>query len=93
MGFVSRCAIALGVVYPLAVWGVAQIIMPGKANGSLIVKEGKVHVVKVITGLVGTGTIEITDGVASGDIFVARAGSFVRDGDAVSPVILKASEQ
>ncbi len=58
-----------------------------------IVKEGKVHVVKVITGLVGTGTIEITDGVAAGDIFVARAGSFVRDGDAVSPVILKASEQ
>ncbi len=58
-----------------------------------IVKEGKVHVVKVITGLVGTGTIEITDGVAPGDIFVARAGSFVRDGDAVSPVILKASEQ
>ena len=58
-----------------------------------LVKEGTVHVVKVITGLVGTGTIEITDGVSSGDIFVARAGSFVRDGDAVSPVILKASEQ
>ena len=57
-----------------------------------LVKEGKVHVVKVITGLVGTGTIEITDGVTAGDIFVARAGSFVRDGDAVSPVILKLTE-
>jgi potassium-transporting ATPase KdpC subunit len=34
--------IALGVFYPLAVWGVAQVIMPGKANGSLIVKDGKV---------------------------------------------------
>lgn len=57
-----------------------------------IVKEGNVHVVKVATGLVGTGTIEITNGVAPGDIYVARAGSFVRDGDAVSPVILKSTE-
>lgn len=57
-----------------------------------IVKEGKVKVTKVITGLVGTGSIEITDGVLAGDIFVARAGSFVRDGDSVSPVILKSME-
>ncbi len=57
-----------------------------------IVKEGKVKVTKVITGLVGTGSIEITDGVLAGDIFVARAGSFVRDGDSVSPVILKSTE-
>ena len=34
--------IALGVFYPLAVWGVAQVIMPGKANGSLIEKDGKI---------------------------------------------------
>ena len=57
-----------------------------------IVKEGKVHVTKVITGLVGTGSIEITDGVSAGDIFVARAGSFVRNGDSVTPVILKSTE-
>ena len=53
-----------------------------------IVKDGKVLVRKVITGLVGTDDIEITDGVAPGDTFVARAGSFVRDGDAVTPVQL-----
>jgi potassium-transporting ATPase KdpC subunit len=34
--------VALGIVYPLAVWGVAQVIMPGKANGSLIEKDGKI---------------------------------------------------
>ena len=53
-----------------------------------IVKDGKVEVRKVITGLVGTTNIEITDGVAPGETFVARAGSFVRDGDAVTPVKL-----
>jgi HlyD family secretion protein len=51
-----------------------------------IVKDGKIEVRKVITGLVGTNDIEITDGVVAGETFVARAGSFVRDGDAVTPV-------
>jgi HlyD family secretion protein len=57
-----------------------------------IVKDGKVEVRKVITGLVGTSDIEITSGVAPGETFVARAGSFVRDGDAVTPVKLTATE-
>ena len=53
-----------------------------------IVKDGKVQVRKVITGLIGTDQIEITQGVTAGETFVARAGSFVRDGDAVTPVQL-----
>lgn len=32
----------LGIVYPLAVWGVGQALFPHQANGSLIVKDGKV---------------------------------------------------
>ena len=31
-----------GVAYPLLVTGVAQVVFPSQANGSLIVKEGKV---------------------------------------------------
>lgn len=57
-----------------------------------IVINGIVEVRKVITGLVGTDTIEITDGVKAGDTFVARAGTFVRDGDAVTPVMLTTTE-
>lgn len=34
--------IALGVIYPLAVWGVGQMIFPHQANGSLIEKDGKI---------------------------------------------------
>jgi K+-transporting ATPase ATPase C chain len=35
-------AILLGLMYPLAVTGVAQMIFPDKANGQLIVKDGQV---------------------------------------------------
>ena len=34
--------VSLGVIYPLAVWGVSQMIFPHQANGSLIEKEGKI---------------------------------------------------
>ena len=35
-------AILLGIIYPLAVTGLAQVIFPGKADGSLIKKDGHV---------------------------------------------------
>ncbi len=34
--------VALGIIYPLAVWGVAQVAFPHQANGSLIEKDGKI---------------------------------------------------
>lgn len=34
--------ILLGVLYPLAVWGVGQTLFPHQANGSLIIKDGEV---------------------------------------------------
>jgi len=60
------------------------------ADGPIVqvVDNGKVVVRKVKTGLVGTNTIQITDGIAEGETFVARAGSFVRNGDPVTPVPL-----
>ncbi len=32
----------MGIVYPLAVWGIAQIAFPNKANGSLIEADGRI---------------------------------------------------
>ena len=34
--------VILGGVYPLAVWGIAQVAFPHQANGSLVTKNGKV---------------------------------------------------
>jgi|SRR5690242_17853583 potassium-transporting ATPase KdpC subunit len=31
-----------GIVYPLAVWGIAQVLFPWQANGSLLVRDGRV---------------------------------------------------
>ncbi len=34
--------ILLGIIYPLVVTGLAQVIFPDKANGQLIQKDGKI---------------------------------------------------
>jgi HlyD family secretion protein len=100
--------VADGVRIPLGSFGRAQIALAAAdgvalpltavtfgENGTTvqIVKDGKVVVRKVITGLVGTNDIEITDGVSAGETFVAKAGSFVRDGDFVTPVKLDTAVQ
>ncbi len=51
-----------------------------------VVKDGKVETRKVTLGLMGGGRVEIASGLAEGEQVVARAGTFVRDGDLVTPV-------
>lgn len=48
--------ILLGLIYPLIVTGIAQVIFPNKANGQLIVKDGKVIGSRIIgQGFAGAG--------------------------------------
>ncbi len=49
----------------------------------LVVADGRVAERKVHTGLTADGFVEVVDGLADGETVVARAGSFLRDGDAV----------
>lgn len=45
--------------------------------------------VPVTTGIRDAGWVEITEGLAPGDLIVAKAGAFVRDGDRITPVPVK----
>lgn len=105
---IAHIKVADGIRVPLGAFGRAVISLAATDGVALpltavtfgedgptvqLVKDGRVKVQKVITGLVSTSDIEITDGVAPGDVYVARAGSFVRDGDAVTPVMIESAEQ
>ncbi len=52
-----------------------------------VVRSDKVekHAVKI--GLIANDLIEIKDGVREGDLVVTRAGTFLRDGDIVRPIV------
>ncbi len=51
-----------------------------------VVRAGVVHTAHVSLGLRAEGQAEITQGVAAGDTVIAISGTFVRDGDHVTPI-------
>ena len=53
----------------------------------LVVKNGKVSSEPIVTGLLDNGVIEVRRGLAAGDIVVAKAATFLRDGDEVNAVL------
>jgi RND family efflux transporter MFP subunit len=60
-----------------------------------VVRNNRVETRKVKTGLAGGALVEVREGLEEGDLVVARAGTFLREGDAVRPVIadrIKVSE-
>lgn len=61
----------------------------GTAQGQetvLRVADGRVEQVTVTTGIRDGGLVEITAGLNPGDLVVTKAGSFLRDGDRITPV-------
>jgi multidrug efflux pump subunit AcrA (membrane-fusion protein) len=51
-----------------------------------VVRRQRVETRRVETGLMSGGNVEIRDGLAEGDVVVARAGALLREGDQVRPV-------
>jgi HlyD family secretion protein len=51
-----------------------------------LVRDNRILTRRVETGLASGDLVEIKSGLADGDTVVARAGSFLRDGDSVRPV-------
>lgn len=60
------------------------------ADGAIIqvVKDGKVEVRKVKLGLTSGGRTEVRQGLMERDLVVVRSGTFLRDGDAVRPIMV-----
>jgi HlyD family secretion protein len=51
-----------------------------------VVRRARIETKRVEVGLMSGGQIEIRDGIAEGDMVVARAGALLREGDPVRPV-------
>lgn len=58
-----------------------QVVEKGTVEG-----QGIARIRSVKLGLNGQGKVEIVEGVKEGDLVVARSGTFVRDGDIITPV-------
>ena len=55
-----------------------------------VVVDNKVKKHAVRLGLISGDLVEVKDGLLNGDIVVTRAGTFLRDGDIVRPVLPEA---
>ena len=51
-----------------------------------VVRDGHVARSNVKTGLISSGRVEVLQGLTAGDLVVAKAGTFLRDGDAVRTI-------
>jgi HlyD family secretion protein len=67
------------------------VLYGAKGAAVQIVVDGRIEARQVRTGLSADGFIQV-EGVRTGDLVVTRAGSFLRDGDAVRPVIAEAAQ-
>lgn len=71
---------------------VSAVNTDGGASTVQLVREGVIVTQQVTTGLSEGARIEIVSGLAAGDVVVARAGTFLRDGDRVRTEMLTDEE-
>jgi HlyD family secretion protein len=90
IGAFSRGTVELarttGVAVPLS-----AVLYSAKGAAVQVIVEGRIETRQVRTGLSADGFIQV-EGIGTGDLVVTRAGSFLRDGDAVRPVFAEAAQ-
>jgi HlyD family secretion protein len=86
IGTYARGVIATAKSHGLAVPS-AAVVFDAAGTFVQVVRDGRVVRRNVETGLIARGLVEIRKGLAEGDVVVARAGTFLRDGDAVRTVM------
>ncbi|WP_339764854.1 efflux RND transporter periplasmic adaptor subunit [uncultured Hoeflea sp.] len=65
---------------------VTSVNMARDGADVLKIEDGIARRTAVSTGIREGGRVEIVEGLARGDLIVAKAGAFVRDGDRITPV-------
>ena len=66
----------------------ASALLYGQENASVqVIVDGVVRTRKVKLGLENGAQVEVREGLAEGDLIVAKAGTFLRDGDAVRAIV------
>ena len=82
IGTFARGTVELARKTVLAVPAGSVVYGEGQATLQIVV-DGKIVVRKVVLGLIADGWAEIQTGIGAGDLVVARAAPFLRDGDRV----------
>ncbi|MFA5898739.1 MAG: efflux RND transporter periplasmic adaptor subunit [Hyphomicrobium sp.] len=85
IGTFARGSIAAASSHGLAVPSSA-VVFDSAGAFVQVVRDGRVERRSIETGLIARGLVEVRSGVAAGDVVVARAGTFLRHGDAVRAV-------
>jgi HlyD family secretion protein len=75
----ERCGV--GIPFSAVLYGSGGAIVQ-------VVRDARIETHRVALGLRSEGTVEAREGINEGDLVVARAGSFVREGDRVRPILV-----
>ncbi len=79
----QRC----GVAVPLS-----AVLYSAEGAVVAVVQDRRIETRQVTVGLLSEGEAEIREGLTEGELVVARAGAFVREGDRVRPVVSEAAK-
>jgi HlyD family secretion protein len=72
------------VVVPLS-----AVLFTGEGSRVQVVKDGVVETRTITTGIRAGGRIEVQNGLSAGETIVTISGTFLRNGDRVSPILQK----
>jgi len=71
----------------------ASAVLYGPEGATVqLVRANRVETSKIRTGLTAGALVEVREGLAEGDLVVARAGTFLREGDLVRPMPLETTK-
>jgi HlyD family secretion protein len=86
IGSFGRAAIETAKASGIAV-PVSAVVFSGNAAVVQVVVDNKISSRVIKTGLNSEGLVEVREGLNLGDTVVARAGTFLRDGDMIRPAV------